>query len=150
MRRAAKRDLNEQRIKDFLLRCGYSVIQVNQGALPDLLVGFGGSCNLLLEVKGEHGSLTEPQMVFFDTWRGQADVVRSIKDVKEVLRRVRPMPVYIYKCEECEHILEIKQRMSDPPLENCPECGAKVNRIVQIPAVIYNGDGFTKRVKKDV
>jgi len=32
------------------------------------------------------------------------------------------MPLYSYKCKECEHELEVLQRMMDPVLLECPEC----------------------------
>ena len=32
------------------------------------------------------------------------------------------MPIYEYKCSECEHELEVIQRFSDDPLKKCPEC----------------------------
>lgn len=35
------------------------------------------------------------------------------------------MPTYNYVCKECEHPLEVRQRMSDSPLKECPKCGAK-------------------------
>jgi len=33
------------------------------------------------------------------------------------------MPIYEYKCTECDHQLEKLQKMSDDPLKECPECG---------------------------
>lgn len=33
------------------------------------------------------------------------------------------MPIYEYKCSECEHTLEKLQKMSDDPMVDCPECG---------------------------
>ena len=33
------------------------------------------------------------------------------------------MPIYEYKCSECEHTLEKLQKMSDDPIVDCPECG---------------------------
>lgn len=32
------------------------------------------------------------------------------------------MPTYEYKCNECQHHLEIKQSFSDAPLVDCPKC----------------------------
>jgi putative FmdB family regulatory protein len=32
------------------------------------------------------------------------------------------MPIYEYRCEECDHQLEALQRISDEPLNDCPEC----------------------------
>ncbi len=32
------------------------------------------------------------------------------------------MPTYEYKCTDCEHRFETIQRITDDPLQNCPEC----------------------------
>ena len=36
------------------------------------------------------------------------------------------MPAYEYKCAECSHHFERRQKMSDPPVSACPECGGNV------------------------
>lgn len=33
------------------------------------------------------------------------------------------MPIYEYQCQACDHELEKLQKLSDEPLEDCPECG---------------------------
>lgn len=33
------------------------------------------------------------------------------------------MPIYEYQCESCGAELEKLQKISDPPLRECPECG---------------------------
>jgi putative FmdB family regulatory protein len=33
------------------------------------------------------------------------------------------MPIYEYQCSSCGHGLESLQKLSDPPLTDCPECG---------------------------
>ncbi len=33
------------------------------------------------------------------------------------------MPIYAYKCESCGHAKDVLQKMSDPPLSECPACG---------------------------
>jgi putative FmdB family regulatory protein len=33
------------------------------------------------------------------------------------------MPIYDYRCEGCGHEMEALQKVSDPPLTDCPECG---------------------------
>lgn len=35
------------------------------------------------------------------------------------------MPIYEYQCTKCGHELESLQKISDPPLTDCPECGAQ-------------------------
>ncbi len=32
------------------------------------------------------------------------------------------MPIYAYKCESCGFAKDVLQKMSDAPLENCPNC----------------------------
>ena len=53
------------------------------------------------------------------------------------------MPTYEYKCEDCGHIFEKFQKMSDLPLKLCPECGGKVKRIIGTGGgIIFKGSGF--------
>ena len=33
------------------------------------------------------------------------------------------MPIYEYQCDACGHDMEAIQKMSDPPLADCPSCG---------------------------
>jgi putative FmdB family regulatory protein len=35
------------------------------------------------------------------------------------------MPIYAYRCSECGHAKDVLQKMSDPVLSQCPECGAQ-------------------------
>jgi len=46
------------------------------------------------------------------------------------------MPMYEYECTRCGHQFERHQRMSDKPVEACPECGSTVRRLVS------GGTGF--------
>ena len=34
------------------------------------------------------------------------------------------MPIYEYRCGACGHELEVLQKLSEPPLSDCPECKA--------------------------
>ncbi|MDP4200791.1 MAG: zinc ribbon domain-containing protein [Bacteroidota bacterium] len=54
------------------------------------------------------------------------------------------MPTYEYRCQACGQRLEADQRMSDPPLVLCPNCGKEqLTRIVSGGAgVIYRGEGW--------
>jgi putative FmdB family regulatory protein len=40
------------------------------------------------------------------------------------------MPAYEYKCVACDHRFELRQKMSDAPIESCPECGGDVKRLI--------------------
>ena len=51
------------------------------------------------------------------------------------------MPIYDYQCPN-GHITEVIVKFSDPPLEECPECGEPVSRKYSPPIVDYKGPGF--------
>lgn len=52
------------------------------------------------------------------------------------------MPLYEYQCESCEARFEKIQKFSDPPVEVCPTCGGKVNKLPSSPAIQFKGSGF--------
>jgi putative FmdB family regulatory protein len=56
------------------------------------------------------------------------------------------MPIYEYeatfpgrKCKKCSAFFEVIQRLSDPPLASCPECGKEIRRKISRPRVILPG-----------
>lgn len=52
------------------------------------------------------------------------------------------MPTYEYRCEK-GHDFEAFQRMSDPPLTECPECGAPAERRISAgTGLVFKGSGF--------
>ena len=52
------------------------------------------------------------------------------------------MPIYEYQCLSCGKRTELLQRMADPPLATCPECGGEVKKLVSAPAVQFKGSGW--------
>ncbi len=53
------------------------------------------------------------------------------------------MPTYEYRCLECRHEFEKFQRMSDEPVAECPECGARAERRLSGGAgLLFKGSGF--------
>ncbi|MBV9891370.1 MAG: zinc ribbon domain-containing protein [Rhizobacter sp.] len=34
------------------------------------------------------------------------------------------MPIYAYRCSACGHAQDVLRKVSDPPLQTCPACGA--------------------------
>lgn len=40
------------------------------------------------------------------------------------------MPAYEYLCDSCETHFEKRQKMSEAPMESCPECGGRVRRLI--------------------
>jgi len=35
------------------------------------------------------------------------------------------VPIYVYKCRKCGHVVEEIQKMDDPPPVKCDKCGTK-------------------------
>lgn len=52
------------------------------------------------------------------------------------------MPLYEYKCRACGHLFERIRKFSDPPLNECPECGGEVEKLISAPAIQFKGDGW--------
>ncbi len=52
------------------------------------------------------------------------------------------MPIYMYRCKDCEHEFEVRQRMSDDLLTECPVCDGSVRRVVNSVGVVFKGSGF--------
>ena len=52
------------------------------------------------------------------------------------------MPTYVYRCDSCNHQFELFQRMSDDPLDTCPECQGKVRRVIHPVGVVFKGSGW--------
>ena len=53
------------------------------------------------------------------------------------------MPIYEYRCQNCEHEFEKYQSFSEDSLTLCPECQKHALRKVYSPAlVVFKGKGF--------
>lgn len=52
------------------------------------------------------------------------------------------MPLYTYRCNECDHEFQVRQRMVEDPLTECPVCGGGVRRVVSSVGVVFKGSGF--------
>ena len=52
------------------------------------------------------------------------------------------MPIYEYECRSCGKRTELLQRMADPPLATCPDCGGEVKKLFSAPAVQFKGSGW--------
>ncbi len=46
------------------------------------------------------------------------------------------MPTYEYECKKTGEIYEVTQKITDPPLEKCPDCGGPVQKLIS------GGTGF--------
>lgn len=52
------------------------------------------------------------------------------------------MPIYEYECKSCGHRTELLQKLSDPPLESCPECQGTVRKVLSAPGLHFKGSGW--------
>lgn len=65
------------------------------------------------------------------------------------------MPVYVYEklegekgCKKCTGGFEINQRLSEPKLDHCPYCKAKVVRVIQAPGLTHSKTDLHYRAKR--
>jgi len=52
------------------------------------------------------------------------------------------VPTYEYECGKCRRVFEIRQRISDPPLQTCEACGGEVRRLLSPTPFILKGGGW--------
>lgn len=55
------------------------------------------------------------------------------------------MPIYEYKCKDCEKVIEIFQRTYEGKSISCSHCGSKnIEKIFSVPGVVKLDDSSTK------
>jgi putative FmdB family regulatory protein len=54
------------------------------------------------------------------------------------------MPIYEYECQTCGVHFERKQKVTDDPMQDCPECGGKVRKLFFPVGIIFKGSGWYK------
>ena len=52
------------------------------------------------------------------------------------------MPTYGYRCGNCGHEFEIRQRITEEPLITCPKCGGKLAKMLYPAGIIFKGSGY--------
>jgi len=52
------------------------------------------------------------------------------------------VPTYEYECGSCHRTFEVKQRISEPSLTTCDECGGPVHRLLSATPFILKGGGW--------
>ena len=53
------------------------------------------------------------------------------------------MPTYEYECRKCHHHFEESQSISAKPLQTCPQCQGKVDRVISGGSgFLFKGSGF--------
>ncbi|MBP8975023.1 MAG: zinc ribbon domain-containing protein [Anaerolineae bacterium] len=58
------------------------------------------------------------------------------------------MPLYTYECAVCGVRFDQRQRFSDAPLTECPECGGHVHRVPQPVGIVFKGSGWYAKDSK--
>jgi putative FmdB family regulatory protein len=60
------------------------------------------------------------------------------------------MPTYDYLCGNCNHEVELFQKITDPPATKCPNCGKKKlkRQISGGAGIIFKGSGWTPKESK--
>lgn len=81
-----KVDSNQAQIIADLKKIGVSVLNLSRvgGGCPDILVGWQGK-NILIEIKTAKGNLNDLQIEFFEQWKGQKFVCKSINEIIEII-----------------------------------------------------------------
>ena len=53
------------------------------------------------------------------------------------------MPIYDYKCSNCDYKLEVIQKISDKPKVVCPKCNKKsLKKLISAPSFRLKGGGW--------
>jgi len=52
------------------------------------------------------------------------------------------MPIYQYRCLNCNLQFELKQSFNDKPIADCPSCHGIARRLFSPVPIIFNGPGF--------
>lgn len=54
------------------------------------------------------------------------------------------MPIYEYRCRDCDEALEVRQAFTDDDLTECPNCTGSLRKIFSTPGIAFKGSGFYK------
>ncbi len=53
------------------------------------------------------------------------------------------MPIYEYRCNGCDHEMEIIQKMSDDPMKDCPVCKeSELRKLISAAGFRLKGSGW--------
>lgn len=52
------------------------------------------------------------------------------------------MPIYEYKCIDCDKQFELMQKFTDESLSICPDCGGHIRKLISNTSFILKGTGW--------
>ncbi|TYT75060.1 FmdB family zinc ribbon protein [Desulfobotulus mexicanus] len=52
------------------------------------------------------------------------------------------MPIYEYECAQCGQVMDVLQKISDPPLTTCQGCGGSVRKVMSQTTFHLKGGGW--------
>jgi len=55
------------------------------------------------------------------------------------------MPLYDYRCTECDREVEVMHGIHDSGPEACEECGGAMRKALSSPAIHFKGSGWAKK-----
>lgn len=88
-------DENQKEIVSTFRKLGFSVLILSDlgKGRPDLCVGFDGRCYLIEIKNGKNPpsgqKLTKAEQLFFDSWKGHAEVINSVEGVIRFVNRLK-------------------------------------------------------------
>lgn len=59
------------------------------------------------------------------------------------------MPIYEYQCTDCGRSVEVMQKITDEPLQQCPSCKGKLRRLISLSSFQLKGTGWYATDYKD-
>jgi Holliday junction resolvase len=91
MRRAAKRDLSEGPIVQYLRKAGWSVLHLSVANGPDLVCGKFGA-TVLIECKTGKGKLRPGQVKWGQDWQGDPPyVIRTVQEAEALTKAINKL-----------------------------------------------------------
>jgi putative FmdB family regulatory protein len=52
------------------------------------------------------------------------------------------MPIYEYRCDTCEAVIEKRQKFSEALLTECETCGGVLQKLISAPGLQFKGTGW--------
>ncbi len=52
------------------------------------------------------------------------------------------MPIYEYRCDSCDTVVEKRQKFSEPLLTECETCGGPLRKLLSAPSLQFKGTGW--------